>query len=102
MKSDIIRIQRVGKLSSVICKGHDVYEQNRRVARVEGIGENDFFFYLFEESAKNQVLEHIRHLARCRAKTHYDPLMFFYDDDNLPNNAPQWCTDESEIQSPVY
>ena len=94
-----IRIERVGNLSSVICKGHDVYQQNRRIARVEGIGENDFFYYLFDESAKNHVLDHIRHLAKDRARTHYDPLMFFYDDDNIPNAAPRNWDDESEIQS---
>ena len=75
MKREVpVRIQRIDRLSSVVGKGHDVLVGNRRIARVVGLGENDFKYYLYDESQNDRVVQHIRRLAEQRRRPHPDPL----------------------------
>ena len=73
-----ISFQRVFNLSSITSKGHDVYDNltHQRIARVGGIGEDEFTYYLYDESKEEKVLRHLTKLAKDRAKTHYDILCF--------------------------
>ena len=96
-----IRIQRVNQLSSIY-KGHDVLsKQNRRIARVGCIGENDFSYYLYDESEEDHVIGHIHKLAKSLAKTFADPICFL-DDETCIIRMPFMHKDvDLEILSPV-
>jgi hypothetical protein len=95
-------IHRVNQLSSVICKGHDVLgKQNRRIARVAGLGEDDFSYYLYDESEKDHVIGHIRRLATSRAKVYADPICFLHDETCIVRMPVMHKDEDPGILSPV-
>ena len=80
MRNRIVRIQRVNQLRSLNCKGHDYLISNRRVARVGGLGADNFSYYLYDESQNDAVVRHILRLAKCRARDFNEFVAFSADD----------------------
>lgn len=80
MKNRTIRILRVNQLKSVNGKGHDLFVQKHRVARVGGLGEDNFSYYLYDQSKEDFVVRHILRLAKCRARAANEFVAFSADD----------------------
>ena len=69
-----MRIQRIDRLCAVMSKGHDVLVGNHRIARVVGLGDDDFGCYLYDDSQANKVVQHICRLAAQRRKVYADAV----------------------------
>jgi len=68
MRSCIVSIERVADLGSLHGKGHDYFVNRRRVARIGGMGADQFTYYLFDKLHNDAVVRHILRLAKCRAR----------------------------------
>ena len=70
MKKLVINVVRAQSAESIKkLAGHDLYDNTRhRIARVAGLGEKNFTYYLYDESKQARVLDHITRLAKGRSR----------------------------------
>lgn len=66
LKINAVRTMNAASIKKLA--GHDLYDNARHlIARIGGLGERDFTYYLYDESQQARVLNHIKRLAKGRA-----------------------------------